>query len=1072
VPEKPQQQNDDPITSSSLAVAILVSSFLLVLSLAWALYDEMVGLRPWRSYQTRFIAAYEKYLDKQIPLQQKREMEVEQSAEFKQLSAALQAAREAARPRLEQIDREMALVNRQVAAVSDAFTISRGKVTALIYDMELAEEKSSSRQSRLKDVEEARAETQTVELPAADGSVQKNELNFTQLEAEFNRLKNEKARLTLERVSASRQASDLQLQLDTFRRDKMIGLGSGQLRGLLRAAQEMPIEIIQVNVNPANPTLNNMGSGGLVDRCQSCHISTDPKIVPPIMVLTKANLGMARSTDAPFASHPEPDLIKLHPTDKFGCSPCHGGNGRAVSSVEKGHGRYKHWLWPLYYPENYNSGCQTCHVGDAWTAMAPVLNQGKELFRLRGCIGCHKFQGFDDQGEQLLAATQSIRQLEKEKRDTEAEIPRVNRAADEAPDNPTAQKLLARAINLTQSISTLDARLEQFDIKSRSLLREDKKVGPSLKEVRMKLRKEWVPYWIGHTRDFRPATKMPQFRLSDDEIKAISAFIWQSGVTGPALAKQPPGDAARGKASLETRGCLACHSIGEGKDMIGGDFAANLSRVGEKANYDYLVRWVHNPRVRTRPYCPYEKRDLGPEDYKKHGLPFIFDLEHSECPNDGHQLQVQQQTVMPSLRLSNQESRDIASFLMTQKRSGASYAAAAFVDDPQLKDIGKALVKNYGCAGCHEIATLEDEGRIGTELTTEGSKPVDRLDFALLTEKAKRGHLPDGKPARRGGQSGVPWYDAKGFIEQKLTNPAIFDQGKSTPLLKMPQPNVSPQEINALTTMLVGSVDAQLPPEYLYRPAGFGRDVQDGWWVVTKYNCMGCHQVAIGQQSALQSLPQYQGDEKFKLPPPLVGEGARVDPNWLAHFLENPAMSKTDTNRNGVRNYLQVRMPTFYLSDNEIQKLVRFFAGMSVQSTPYIPPRLAPLTDAERAMARALFTHPAAPCLKCHATGNPAHDKDATAPNFLLARERLKPGWTQRWITEPAKIAPGTAMPSGLFRREGERWVFNGPLPASISSYPRDHADLLVRYMFQMTPQEQAALLGRTPSSVPAPGGR
>jgi len=116
-------------------------------------------------------------------------------------------------------------------------------------------------------------------------------------------------------------------------------------------------------------------------------------------------------------------------------------------------------------------------------------------------------------------------------------------------------------------------------------------------------------------------------------------------------------------------------------------------------------------------------------------------------------------------------------------------------------------------------------------------------------------------------------------------------------------------------------------------------------------------------------------------------------------------------------------------------------------------------------MARALFTHPAAPCLKCHATGNPAHDRNATAPNFLLARERLKPGWTERWITEPARIAPGTAMPSGLFRKEGDRWVFNGPLPPSLSSYPRDHADLLVRYMFQMTPQEQAALLGRTPAS-------
>ena len=72
--------------------------------------------------------------------------------------------------------------------------------------------------------------------------------------------------------------------------------------------------------------------------------------------------------------------------------------------------------------------------------------------------------------------------------------------------------------------------------------------------------------------------------------------------------------------------------------MQGGTFAANLSREGEKANFEYLVRWIHNARQRTRPYCPYEKKDIGPEDYAKKGLPFVFDLQHSKCPNDGHEL--------------------------------------------------------------------------------------------------------------------------------------------------------------------------------------------------------------------------------------------------------------------------------------------------------------------------------------------------------------------------------------------------------------------------------------------------
>ena len=40
-----------------------------------------------------------------------------------------------------------------------------------------------------------------------------------------------------------------------------------------------------------------------------------------------------------------------------------------------------------------------------------------------------------------------------------------------------------------------------------------------------------------------------------------------------------PGDAVHGKVLFEERGCEACHSIGEGANMLGGDFAANLSLI-------------------------------------------------------------------------------------------------------------------------------------------------------------------------------------------------------------------------------------------------------------------------------------------------------------------------------------------------------------------------------------------------------------------------------------------------------------------------------------------------------------
>lgn len=177
-------------------------------------------------------------------------------------------------------------------------------------------------------------------------------------------------------------------------------------------------------------------------------------------------------------------------------------------------------------------------------------------------------------------------------------------------------------------------------------------------------------------------------------------------------------------------------------------------------------------------------------------------------------------------------------------------------------------------------------------------------------------------------------------------------------------------------------------------------------------------------------------------------------------------MDARRTDRNGVRGYLHARMPTFRFSDSQIQKIVRFFEALAAQDRPYIPTRLEPLSNRELELARQLFTSKAAPCLRCHATGNPAHDRNATAPNFLLAKERLKPGWTERWMVTPEMIAPGTAMPSGLFQRDGERWVFAGSLPPAFRDYDKDHAELLVRYMFQLTPQEQRRLMSRMPTAA------
>jgi len=1031
MPETPTPEQD-PVVSSSLSRLLLVSSLILFLTLVWAVADEVWLMRPWKSYQARFVERYTAYLKRLQPVQGQGEEAIRKSAGYQQLAAAVEAARKAGAADMERINKELAVnVQPRLADITIPFQTVRSHIAALTYDLETAESERAKASLR-KDIEELRKAKESLDLARTDGSGRKErvELTFDQMEQEYNKLKDRRGQLQGELIKVTAPEKEAQQKLAAFMRDQLTGLTRDQIQGLVDKMDTFTSEIKQIHVKEID----------LVDRCESCHLGTREPVE-----LTRTGMGAAV-----FAGHPTRDLLKIHNPERFGCSPCHNGNGVATSSVIKGHGYYKHWLWPLYKKENIESGCQQCHANEAVTDYAETLNAGRELFRGRGCNGCHRFEGFDREPENLQGARQQIRQFEMEKADAEREMNRAfARIDDPKTSTEEVDRLKARADQIRVNINKSNERLEQLDVQQASLMQEVKKIGPSLKEVRVKLRREWVPVWIKDPHEFRATTKMPTFRLTEEEIRAIAAFIWQSGVEGK-LAEPPRGDAGRGKELFETRGCMACHSVGEGSSLQGGTFAANLSRVGEKANYNYLVRWVHNPRERTRPYCALERKDIGPEDYAKAGRPFQFDLKNNRCPNDGYALQVQQMTPMPSLRLSPEEVRDIASYLMTLRRASAAYPAAAFLDDAGLKQQGMALARNYGCAGCHEIAGLEDEGRIGTELTKEGSKPIERLDFALLTH-----------PAEREG-----WYNHKGFFERKLKQPDFFDQGKVKPQLerlKMPNFHLSPVENNALTTFLLGSVESVLPATFHYRPQDQRRDIQEGWWIIRKYNCMGCHVLRANQRSVFLDLPRYQDpDWKEQLPPQLVGEGARVDPNWLVRFLSNPALSENDTHRNGVRPYLRIRMPTFFFSEGEVDKLVRFFMALSAQATPFIQTRnsLEPMTEAERGMARQLFTSKGAPCLKCHATGNAAHDARATAPNFLSARDRLKPGWTTRWMLDPAMIAPGTSMPSGLFRREGSRWVFNGPVPDSFKGYTKDHADLLVRYMFQFTAEELRRLGG------------
>jgi cbb3-type cytochrome c oxidase subunit III len=113
---------------------------------------------------------------------------------------------------------------------------------------------------------------------------------------------------------------------------------------------------------------------GTTDRCVSCHVG-----------MATGESGI--EGDRLFGRHPD----VVHDPTTYGCTVCHGGQGRATDTADA-HGDVANWPEPMLAKKYLYAGCGGCHTHLSVPNLARLEN-GKRLFEQADCLACHKLDG-------------------------------------------------------------------------------------------------------------------------------------------------------------------------------------------------------------------------------------------------------------------------------------------------------------------------------------------------------------------------------------------------------------------------------------------------------------------------------------------------------------------------------------------------------------------------------------------------------------------------------------------------------------------------------------------------------
>jgi mono/diheme cytochrome c family protein len=307
----------------------------------------------------------------------------------------------------------------------------------------------------------------------------------------------------------------------------------------------------------------------VVDRCPTCHQAIENPLF--------------ENDPHPFRTHPAA-LLKQHELNRFGCTPCHDGQGLATT-VEGAHGRSENWPTPLLPTAYLQATCARCHEVTYGLEGADLLNKGDAVFMTRGCYGCHDVPGVT----YLPKYSPPLGALKSKLADPASYVFTV--AKDPTRANPDAAmpqfflsdeeagKIAAFLMSLPSEPTAEPVDLSTVSVADGERLFKERgcrachsvKVGevgasprvPNLAFVGSKVTTAWLDRWLKDPKGYNPDTAMPRIELTDSERLALVAYLATLKRTepldkAPDLSRFDPND---GKTLVKNYECFGCHAI-------------------------------------------------------------------------------------------------------------------------------------------------------------------------------------------------------------------------------------------------------------------------------------------------------------------------------------------------------------------------------------------------------------------------------------------------------------------------------------------------------------------------------